>query len=54
MPTFDVQFQIIVSGLGTRQVTVNNIVATSAAEAIQVASQTLVTVTSMGVQRTAP
>lgn len=54
MPTFDVLFQIIVAGLGTRQVTVNNIVATDAAAAIATAQSTLVQVAPMGVLRTAP
>lgn len=54
MPTFDVQFQIIVAGLGTRTVTVNNIVATDAAVAIATAQSTLVQVMSIGVVRTAP
>lgn len=53
MPTFDVTFQIIVAGLGTRTVTVNGIVTADAAEAIATARSTLVQVTSIGVVRTA-
>lgn len=54
MPTFDVQFKIVVAGLGTRTVTVNNIVTTDAASAIATAQSTLVQVTSIGVAMTAP
>lgn len=53
MPTFDVLFQIVVAGLGTRTVTVNNIVAADAAQAIGQAQATLVQVTSLGVVKTA-
>lgn len=54
MPTFDVLFQIVVAGLGTRNVTVNSIVANDAASAIDQAQATLVQVVSIGVVRTAP
>lgn len=53
MPTFDVLFQVIVAGLGTRQVTIS-VVATDAAQAIGMAQNSLVQVQSIGVQRTAP
>lgn len=54
MPTFDVVFQLVVAGLGTRVVTTNNIVATDAAAAIALAHANLVQVVPIGVTRTAP
>lgn len=53
MPIFDVQFQIVVAGLGTRTVTVNNVTAGDAAAAITVAQGTLVQIAPIGVVRTA-
>lgn len=54
MPIFSVQFSVTVSGVGAAVVTIPNITATDAGQAITVAQSTLVQVQAIGVLRTAP